>query len=354
MSAVTSEMLPICRANQLEVQTVETSWLIQSLWAHAAVGIIGGAPKCCKSWLGIDMAVSVASGTPCLGRFQVQHPGPTLVYLAEDSIPVVRSRIDALCAHRRLDIHQLNLFAITASSLRLDLASDQKRLNATLATLRPRLVLLDPLVRLHRLDENSATEISNLLGFVREMQRIHKTAMVLVHHASKKHHAQPGQALRGSSDLHAFGDSNAYLARKGDKLMLTLEHRSAKAPDPLELELLSQSDGSATHLHITSTLQDNHGEATLEERVLLFLRHSDRPLPRTSLRDSLKVNNQRLGDVLLHLQNQHLALRTENGWVAVNPASRTQTGPELNHFQSFSSHDHSRAIAGMEPCSLPA
>ncbi|MBF0418428.1 MAG: AAA family ATPase, partial [Magnetococcales bacterium] len=132
---MTSETLPICRANELAIQTVETTWLIQSLWAHSAVGIIGGAPKCCKSWLGIDMAVSVASGTPCLGHFSVQRPGPTLVYLAEDSIPVVRSRIEALCAHRRLDISRLDLFAITASSLRLDLASDQKRLQATLASL---------------------------------------------------------------------------------------------------------------------------------------------------------------------------------------------------------------------------
>ena len=46
------------------------------------------------------------------------------------------------------------------------------------------------------------------------MQRTYHTAIALVHHASKKHRAQPGQALRGSSDLHAFGDSNAYLARR--------------------------------------------------------------------------------------------------------------------------------------------
>lgn len=342
---VTSEILPICRANELAVQTIETTWLIQSLWAHDAVGIIGGAPKCCKSWLGIDMAVSVASGTPCLGRFPVQNPGPTLVYLAEDSIPVVRSRIDALCAHRRLDIHNLNLFAITASSLRLDLASDQKRLQATLASLRPRLVLLDPLVRLHRLDENSAAEISNLLGFVREMQRLHETAMVLVHHASKKHHAQPGQALRGSSDLHAFGDSNAYLARNGNRLILTLEHRAAKPPEPLELALMSQPDGSATHLQITSKVQDDHGESSLAERALLFLKNTDKPLSRTTLRDSLKVNNQRLGDALLQLQKQNLVLRTENGWVAINPINH----PPRPRLPASGLHrlDQTR----MEPCS---
>ncbi|MCP4935538.1 MAG: AAA family ATPase, partial [bacterium] len=66
---LSADMLPICRINKLEIQQPEKLWLIESVWAQDAVGIIGGAPKCCKSWFGLDMAVSVASGTHCLGRF---------------------------------------------------------------------------------------------------------------------------------------------------------------------------------------------------------------------------------------------------------------------------------------------
>ena len=81
----TSEMLPICRTNELDIQQPENIWLIESIWTACAVGVIGGAPKCCKSWFGLDMAVSVATGTPLLGRFAVRQPGPVLVFLAEDS-----------------------------------------------------------------------------------------------------------------------------------------------------------------------------------------------------------------------------------------------------------------------------
>jgi len=193
------------------VQPPEQSWLIQDLWGQNAVGIIGGAPKCGKSWLGLDMALSVASATPCLGRFAVQAQGPALVFLAEDSLPAVRARLEGLCAHRKLDLRGLDLYVITAPSLRLDQGPDRQLLEAMLVRLNPRILLLDPLVRLHRLDENSAADISQLLGFLRALQRAHNTAIVLLHHASKKHRAQPGQALRGSSDLHAFGDSNACL-----------------------------------------------------------------------------------------------------------------------------------------------
>jgi hypothetical protein len=39
------------------------------LWIHNGVGTIGGLPKSCKSWMGLDMAVSVASRTESLAEF---------------------------------------------------------------------------------------------------------------------------------------------------------------------------------------------------------------------------------------------------------------------------------------------
>lgn len=312
---MTLKILPVCRANELDIHPPEQTWLIEFMWTHAAVGIIGGPPKCCKSWLGLDMAVSVASGSPCLDRFPVQRPGHVLIFLAEDALPAVRARIEALCAHRQIPLNSLNLYVITASALRLDLVRDQQRLKATLDAFKPRLLLLDPLVRLHRLDENSASDVSSLLGFVREMQRLYNMAVVLVHHASKKRRAQPGQALRGSSDLHAFGDSNAYLAPRNGRFILTLEHRSAKPPDPIELKLVSLADGSATHLEISS---DDNIDATLTDRIITLLTHENKPLTRTSIRNQLKVNNQRLGQTLSSLDQQGFILKTRGGWVNTN------------------------------------
>lgn len=316
--ALEEEILPAIRVKDLDDRDPEKAWLIESMWADGAVGIIGGPPKCCKSWLGLDMALSVASGSPCLGQFTVKRPGPALIFMAEDALPAVRTRIEALCTHRQIPMENLDLFVITAPSLRLDLKQDQQRLKATLAAFKPRLLLLDPLVRLHRLDENSAADISNLLGFIREMQRSYDTAIVLVHHLSKRHYAQPGQALRGSSDLHAFGDSNAYLVRRKDHIILTLEHRAAKPPDPIALELLSQPDGAAAHLQIASP--DNiTTDLSLNERILDLLRQKNKPMTRTNIRKHLKCNNQRLGKILQELDRQDLIMRTSAGWVNNHP-----------------------------------
>ncbi|MCP3885277.1 MAG: AAA family ATPase, partial [Propionibacteriaceae bacterium] len=226
----------------------------------------------------LDMAVSVASATDCLGRFPVDCPGRTLIYMAEDNLATVRARIRTICNHRNIDISSLNLHVITAAYMRLDLKDDQLRLVNTIATYQPKMLLLDPLVRLHRLDESSASDISGLLGYLRELQRGFDLAIVLVHHAGKKHHAHPGQALRGSSDLHAFGDSNLYLDRNNDRIKLTIEHRSARPPEPLTLQLVSDPDGASTHLEVaseqTNSTKNNPDPTNLEKAILATLSSS--------------------------------------------------------------------------------
>lgn len=309
--------LPVVQAAALETREAERRWLVHDLWSQGAVGFIGGAPKSCKSWLGLDLAVSVASGTPCLGRFAVDDRGPALVYLAEDALPLVRDRLASLCAHRGLALDTLDLHVITAPCVRLDLPADRARLAATLARHKPRLLLLDPLVRMHALDENSAAEISELLGFLRVLSREHSLALVLVHHMTKKGRAQLGQALRGSGDLHAWADSSLYLTSAKSALLLTMEHRSARALEPVLLELCSRPDGSATHLELTEA-EGSGGvppaQSSLPAAIKTALAASDRPVPRVALRKQLRINNQQLGHVLEELERSGDVRRTPTGW----------------------------------------
>ena len=59
------------------------------------------------------------------------------------------------------------------------------RLLETARRLRPRLLLLDPLVRLHGIDENSASEVAALLAYFRSLQRLLDVSVILVHHTRK-------------------------------------------------------------------------------------------------------------------------------------------------------------------------
>lgn len=311
--------LSVVLAAELPRGSCGAHWLVETLWARAGVGVIGGAPKCCKSWLGLDLAISVASATPCLGRFAVEHPGPVLLHLAEDSSAVVRSRLEGLCLHRGLDLRTLPLHVITAFSLRLDWASDQRRLADAVARLRPRLLLLDPFVRLHRLDENSAGDVSALLGYLRGLQREHDVAVAVVHHARKNGPggAAAGQSLRGSGDFHAWGDSNLYLRRQRDHLTLSVEHRAAAAPPSLSLVLRTCEDEGApagVHLDVLDDDGDQAPPAALSIDDAIFAAVRQRPQSRTALRSVVRVRNERLGAALARLTALGRLVKSADGY----------------------------------------
>src|SRR5438552_18987902 len=88
--------LPTVRVGDVVPPQETSRWLVRSLWPAAAVGIVGGPPKACKTWFALDLAVSVASATPCLGVFPVERAGPVLAFLAEDSLERTRERVAAL------------------------------------------------------------------------------------------------------------------------------------------------------------------------------------------------------------------------------------------------------------------
>ena len=69
---------------------------------------------------------------------------------------MLRERMAGMARHRELDLADVAMHVITAPTLRLDHDPNRSRLLETAKRLRPRLVLLDPLVRLHGIDENNA------------------------------------------------------------------------------------------------------------------------------------------------------------------------------------------------------
>ena len=276
--------LPVQRASQLSAAGPQTQWLIEGLWSEQAVGILGGEPKCCKSFLALDVAVSVASGTACLRQFPVGRAGKVLLFPAEDSLAVVRQRLQGIAAAAQVPFASLPVEVITAPSLRLDTPTDRQRLSNTVQHLRPILLILDPLIRLHRVDENDATQIAALLSYLRQLQRQFHLAVLLVHHARKdSNSSRPGQALRGSSELHGWGDSNLYLRRRGSQLTLSTEHRAAASQDHIPLQLTQAGQSLALSV-VDRTLAQPAPEASPIDRVRQTLAQLNQPAPLQHLR----------------------------------------------------------------------
>jgi AAA domain len=309
--------LAVCRVQDLAVGPEAGHWLVDGLWVDQAVGIVGGEPKCGKSFLALDLAVAVASGAPCLRRFRPAQTGRVLLFAAEEALHVVRERLQGITRAAGVAFDALDLHVITTPRVRLDLEEDRVRLQDTVAALRPRLLVLDPFVRLHRIDENAAVEVAPLLAYLRQLQRDFATAVLLVHHARKgAAHVRAGQALRGSSELHAWGDSNLYLQRRGDALLLTIEHRAAPSSTGLALELRARDDALA--LHVVDRAPDPRPERgaapTAIERIESALAHAAMPLSLRQLRHVCRLRMATLCDALTTLRAEGRVRKTTGGY----------------------------------------
>ena len=302
-----SPSLPVTRAADLADVPTARRWLVEELWGDEAVGIVGGEPKCCKSFLALDLAVAVASGAPCVRRFAVARAGRVLLFAAEDALHVVRQRLAGIARAAGRDLADLDIHVITAPSVRLDVERDRDALTATVDKLRPRLLVLDPFVRLHRIDENLSGEVAPLLAYLRELQRRYHVAVLLVHHARKGGaKMRAGQALRGSSEFHAWGDSNLYLRRHGDQLMLSVEHRAAASINTVSLHLDTADDAvalTATERETATRAAEPEAaaEINIDQRILAELELSDAPLSATALRKRCQIRNATLQAALVAL-----------------------------------------------------
>jgi hypothetical protein len=307
-------ILPFMPAFDLASRTEEQRWLVKDLWTEQAVGIVGGEPKCCKSFLALDLAVSVAAGTACLRRFQVSGAGRVVLYAAEDPLDVVRRRLEGICTAAGHNLADLDLQVITAPTVRLDLDTDRRSLEETVAKLKPRLLVLDPFVRLHRIDENASGEVAPLLAFLRELQRRHAIAVLVVHHAKKgAGHIRAGQALRGSSEFHAWGDSNLYLRRNGDDLTLTVEHRAAPAMPAVTLELAQRANALALEV-IDRRQPQTPPPSSVDERITTALADAVHPLAFADLREKCRVRTASLYERLAVLTTAGRIVKSNQGY----------------------------------------
>lgn len=312
-------MLPVCRAADLASRPVERRWLIEGLWGHRAVGIAGGEPKAYKSFLALEVAVAVASGRPCFRRFHVVQPGRVVVFAGEDALEEVQYRLEGIARAAGTDLAKLDLFVITAPVVRLDRPNSRRELEETVAALKPRLLVLDPFVRMHRIDENNSAEVAPLLAHLRDLERKYEVAVLLVHHARKgAAHARGGQALRGSSELHAWGDSNLYLRAKGNSVLLAIEHRTAASTSGIALDVRI-ADGRVSLAAADLTGADESPATAAEvltpiERIQQALAAADGPRSLKQLRTTCRIRTETLCEGLAALKAQGRVVLDRTGY----------------------------------------
>lgn len=233
-------------------------YLVQGILTEGACGFIAGEPKSYKSWVGLDLALSVATGADFLGHFRVQNPGPVLYIQEEDPAPTLKNRSAKIWANKSTDkfelIHDANgaglywlppeqdqLFdpeinAMIQAGVIISDEAWQIHLDETLAKGMDgqpyRLMIIDTLMMTAgEVDENRSQEMTTkIFKPLKILSRKHNVAIQVIHHMGKSEKSRPGQRMLGAVANHAWAEDSIYLSRSGLKdIRIDLESKTVPA-----------------------------------------------------------------------------------------------------------------------------
>ena len=173
--------------------------------------VLGGSPKIGKSWLALDLAISVANGVPFLGK-SVQKTG-VLYYCLEDTYLRVRNRM-----HELVDEPPDNLYVSTSSErigsgFTRDIVSflrDHRDID---------LIIVDTLQKIRGADDGSGSgsyskdydEISKL----KEIADLNNKSIIAIHHLRQKPDLNdPFNEITGTNGITGVSDTNIVLKRR--------------------------------------------------------------------------------------------------------------------------------------------
>lgn len=179
----------------------DPEFVIDRLLETESLAAVFGRPGSGKSFVAIDMAASVASGTPYHGRAVMQGP---VIYIAGEGHNGLKRRLTAWERHHGVSLSNAPLhFSKRATNL-----PDPEVADAVMAAIEsvaqaegkpPRLVIIDTLARnFGGGDENSTRDMSLFVAGVDTIKnRFPGCTVLLVHHTG---HGE-GDRARGSSVL---------------------------------------------------------------------------------------------------------------------------------------------------------
>ena len=232
-------------------------WLVDSILTQGSVGFIGGQPKSFKSWFGLDLAISVATGTNFLNYFRVVRKGPVLYIQEEDGAITIKDRSAKIWRGKSADTIEMNrgevfwlpgspettfdpeIGAMIQEGVTISDPGWQEWLDYTLEQGfegQPyALCVIDTFMMVAGDVEENRSQLmtSKVFRPMKTIMRKHECTLQIVHHMRKSDPnstQRAGQLMLGSVAGHAWTEDSMYLKRTatGD---IALDYESKTAPE---------------------------------------------------------------------------------------------------------------------------
>jgi len=191
--------------------------------------LLSGEKKVLKTMLAMDMALALSNGIP-FSIFNINKKHSVLLLSAEGGYFPNRERLKRM--YKKFSNHSEIHFHLSFDPrLHIDNPEGQGRLRKIISHYKPKVLIIDPLIKFHNSDENSAKEMIVVMTELRNLIEDFKISIILVHHMGKN----PNSGPRGSSVVMGEYDSCIEMTRnqtKKNQVKLTFDLRHFESPDP--------------------------------------------------------------------------------------------------------------------------
>lgn len=269
-----AELWPVFR----DAAPATQRWIIDGLLPEGALTFIAAPPKKGKTWLGIGLALAVATGKPLFGTFTIPEPRSVLYIALEGSRTGLRTRIGALARGLDLDpdsdaLDQLHMlyrprpFDLANAGTGTELQREAERVGAVL-------VIVDVLRAGARFKENVAEEFAQVRDALAALLDAGRT-VGLLHHFGKLSDTQkersPGERMAGTGAMYGALDVGLLITRSESgarRLRVEVEARDFAAPDALGVVIGGTGTGDHGGFTYTDTATLEIDPSAAEERDL--------------------------------------------------------------------------------------
>lgn len=261
-----SERFSVTSASHIIRNTEDISWIVKDILPCQGALLMSGDPGVGKSWLLLDLAISVDQGKPWIGHFQTKKVN--VLYVDEESAHHLQKfRLQKLLKGTDLpsDGSTLNVDFMTLQGLNISDNHDREDFEIILARYQPDLVILDSLIRVHRADENSSRDMSQVFSYMKRWTINYSCAFALSHH-----HRKPAKDVgssyltRGSTEHLAAVDTSLGLRKSGNSINVTVT-KSRYGEVPPFRAMVSDMDPDGVSVRHTSEESTNPGKQRDEQ-----------------------------------------------------------------------------------------
>lgn len=175
-------------------------WLVQDLLPRRGLAVWFGAPGSGKTFLTLDVAMSLATGhEEWFGR---DVKPVNVIYVAGEGVTGLGNRLRAwVSRHCNPDADVHAHISVVPEPPNL-FTGDAAKFIQDVSTAKPGLVVLDTLARCAAgADENSARDMGQVVAAADMIVRELNCCVLLVHHSGRMGHERGSTALRGAADI---------------------------------------------------------------------------------------------------------------------------------------------------------